>query len=275
VLIARRELARRYPLEMPLSRLLCAGKADRQDALAPLLGPRATFEEYWGAFDALSPAEREGRGRGLLHNEPPVIAALLGHLASASHLDRLRAVRVIACLGLAGRFEEKLYALCHDARPEVRSAAVTAISPLGSAVSRHMLHRALDDEDTRVQANAVEAVAENGGEAVAERLIPKLASPDNRVQANAVKALLRLGVREAAETLLRMLGDPNRMQRVSALWVIEHMGLATLVAKVHGMASQDPDPLVRRRAITLARGMPVGAAASSKAARPEAREAHP
>ena len=165
---------------------------------------------------------------------------------------RVRALRIITVLNLVEPFSDKVYQLSHDGDPEVRSAATSALAAIPNATSKRILHGALRDPDPRVQANAVEAVDNSGdSESTTAELLPMLGSADNRVRANAVKALLKLGVREAAETLLRMLIDKDRAQRISALWLVDKMGLFTLVERISKMAACDADVQVRDRAQRL------------------------
>jgi HEAT repeat protein len=272
--IARRELARRSPGEMPLNQVLATRDTHRPTPGSPGKEVGATpFERYWRMFDALGPEEREVAGQDMVAATPEFEQILTRRLTSSEHTDRIRALQMVVVLGRTEAFQERLYQLCHDPMADIRSAAVAALAPLKNPISRRLLNRALNDPDLRVQANAVEAVAASGHEAVAEQLMSKLSSPDNRVQANAVKALLKLGVREAAETLLKMLAHPNRMHRISALWLVERMGLFTLVSRVAGMATEDPDPAVRKRAHVLAHGgsaeMPPAEAAPEPAATAE------
>ncbi|HOA74308.1 MAG TPA: HEAT repeat domain-containing protein [Phycisphaerae bacterium] len=259
--IARRELARRCPHELPIAELISAKNDwDSLDRTGRPTSPMS-FERYWTLYDRMSVEQRTTAAAEVLASTPMFESILARKLASGDPGERVRALRIIADLKLAKSFETTLYQLCHDPTPAVRSAAVAAMGPLETAVSRRLLRGALDDVDTRVQANAVEAIAATGNESMVDDLLSKLSSPDNRVQANAVKALLKLGVREAAETLLRMLRHENRMHRISALWLVERMGLFTLASRVTAMAGEDPDPLVRRRASVLTQELPATAGA--------------
>lgn len=253
--IARREIARRFPLEMPISRLLTLeswSACDRNEGRGEM-----TFEAYWQSFDGMTEARRVESGRRLKSRAPLLDSKLAGKLDGPDLFEQVRAVRVIAACGLADHFQERLYKLCHSPQAELRSAAVTALARVETPVSKRLLQKALADSDHRVQANAVESIATVGGDSVIDDLLDKLGSTNNRVQANAVKALLKLGVRQAAEALFRMLQHDNRMHRMSALWLIERMGLFSLATRVASLATADPDPVVRQRAARLSHHLPV------------------
>lgn len=255
--IARCELARRRPSEYPPGELLpevvtqAAGTLARAIGRRPPAG-RMTAAGYWQAFDRLSEEERLRLGRELMADGRLSPDTVAGWLSRPEPGDIVRALRITAMLNLAGSLEEPLYRLSHDPRPEVRSAAVIALGKVPTQASRRVLHNALHDPDPRVQANSVEALERLGGQSLIPELLPKLVSQDNRTRANAVRALLKVGVREAAETLLLMLRDENRAHRTSALWLVEHMNLLPLAAKVMDMAESDSDQQLRTRARILA-----------------------
>ncbi|HOJ54420.1 MAG: HEAT repeat domain-containing protein [Phycisphaerae bacterium] len=257
-LIARFELVRRRPSEYPPGELLAEVLPQTTGRLfhfseSPTVGrERLTAGRYWQDFDRMTEAERVRFGKELLIDGRLSPATVAGWLARPETVDVLRALRMVVLLDLAGSVEEQLYRLCRDPRPEVRSAAVSALGHLDTPTSRRVLHATLDDPDPRVQANTVESLDRIGGENLIADLIPKLASPDNRTRANAVRALLKLGVRDAAETLLLMLGDENRAHRVSALWLVEQMHLLPLASRVMNMAESDADEQIRLRARVLA-----------------------
>ncbi|NLX23943.1 MAG: hypothetical protein GXY55_20010 [Phycisphaerae bacterium] len=250
--IAMRELVRRRPLEYSLSEVLLPGPvamtAGRSERPA---GRPVTFERYWAAFDRLTKEEREQFGQEMLTRTPGAHALLARQLSATEPHNRVRSIRVIELLGLVPAFADQIYRLTHDPQPEVRSSAVAACAKMPNGTTRQIVHNALRDSDTRVQANAVEVAEKTYGEGAGSELLPKLASPNNRVRANAVKALLNLGFREAAETMLRMLIDPDRAQRISALWLIEHMGVFNLTARITRMAAEDEDITVRHRAQSM------------------------
>lgn len=251
--IARRELARRCPLEVRIHDLLSNRWPDWDElGRCQEQGTIMTFDRLWTLFDGLSESQRAEAAKEVLKRTPMIHSSLARRLGDADPVVRVRALRMVTTLKLQQPLEHRLYQLCHDASPEVRSAAMTAVAALDTPVSRRLLNKGLDDANARVQANAVEAIGMRGDDSAVNDLMTKLASPDNRVRANAIKALLKLGVREAAEALLCMLRHENRMHRISALWLVDRMGLFTLASRVNSMAAEDPDPAVRRQAATLA-----------------------
>lgn len=255
--IARCELARRCPREYPPSELLsdmAVRFGGRSVGLADPPAPareRLTASEYWLTFERMSEADRRRLGRELLADGRLSAGTVAVWLARPEAGDALRALRIVRLLDLAGSVAESLYQLCHDPRPEVRSAAVAALGAVPTPTSQRLLHATLYDPDPRVQANAVEALDQLGDKSAVSELMPKLSSPDNRTRANAVRALLKLGVRDAAETLLRMLRDENPAHRISALWLVEQMHLLPLASRVMDIAESDMDEQIRTRARVL------------------------
>ena len=254
--LARYEVARRVPGSFSLGDLLrelASPTANTPPATSTLpADEELSFNQYFKTFDRLGKEDRVRLGRQLLERVSTFRSRLLRRVREPDVTSCVRALRMISVLGLAGEFAEEVKRLGRHESPEVRSAVVAVLGPTGSAAGRRVVHDALNDRDVRVQANAVEAAEQLPGESVVKALMPKLTSPDNRVRANAVKALLKLGVREAAETLFHMLADSSRAQRVSALWLIDHMGLMTLLTRVMTMADDDDDDRVRERAKALA-----------------------
>jgi HEAT repeat protein len=211
-----------------------------------------TFDRYWAAFDRFNDEEKVQFGQDMLALTPTVRGMINRCLMEPDTASRVRALHIITVLNLVESFADQVYRLGHDADPEVRSTATSALAIIPNATSKRMLHSALRDPDPRVRANAVEAVDRSGdSKSATTELLPMLSATDNRVRANAVKALLKLGVREAAKTLLRMLEDEDRAQRISALWLVDKMGLLTLAARISRMAACDADRQVRGRAQTL------------------------
>lgn len=263
--IARRELARRRPLDYPLNTLTRAVAKSSRGAAEP---ERMTAVVYWLAFDRLSEAEKIKQGKELLADGRLPRETISGWLNSPEPGDRVRALRVVTVLDLAADFEEHIYRLCRDAHAEVRSTAVAALGKLPTATARRLLQNTLYDPDARVQANTIEALEQIGAESLQSELVLKLTSPDNRTRANAVKALLKLGVRSAASTLLLMLKHENRAHRASALWLVEQMRLLPLAGRIMEMAEEENDEQLRERAQALSRRMAIEWAESASSPAP-------
>lgn len=248
--IAARELLRRHPGEP-----VVAHHAAQRSGAAPA-EPADELERHWARFDQQPGAEAERRTRELWERSATFQAFLAGRLRGADAEDRLRALRLVRLGGLAGEFEERVYALAHDADDRVRSAALSLLSELEGATAVRILRQALNDPNARVQANAVEVLEALGVGAAEPALTRKLESDDNRVRANAAKALLPHGVRDAAVTLLRMLTHESPAQRLSGLWVVQRLGLVSLLPRVRALANHDPDGRVRDRARAVVHELP-------------------
>ncbi len=216
-----------------------------------------TFETYWCAFDRLDVARQVEFGARLREQLSDFDRPLRHRLAANDPADRTRAVRMVQRLELHEAFAESLYELAHDADAVVRSVVTRALGRLDNPTSRRILSAALHDPDARVQANAIEALDTLEASQYQSAVRDKLASPNGRVRANAVKMLLKLELREAVDALLNMLYGAARSDRLSALWVIECLRLQSLTDRLVDLASNDPDPQVRHRAVQVARSVGV------------------
>ncbi len=257
--IARLELARRQPQEYPPQILLEQFRGIRKGPMpipppvqqrgkVSATGSTQLFEEHWVRFDHYAPAQRDFQTKALFVKHPECVEMLRERLDSDDLHDKLRCLTMVSAAELAEEFRDELHQLSNATDPGLRSAAVACLGQLKDGTSRRLIHNALVDGDARVQANAVEAVGDHPDAREYQELITKLTSPNNRVRANAVRTLLKLGVREAAQTLLIMLSHTSRAQRVSALWLIEQMGLHSLMQRVSVLADLDQDENVRTRA---------------------------
>lgn len=149
----------------------------------------------------------------------------------------------------------EVYRLAHDPDPVVRSLAVSLLGELPGATSERILRAAVNDADERVQANAIEALDRLNLPSRVAVTAPKLTARSGRVRANAVKSLLRTELRQSAETLLDMLEDASRAHRLSALWVVERLGLGSMLERLEQLSAKDPDQQVRQRARRVLRGL--------------------
>ncbi len=242
--VARRELIRREAVRRPAA----AGADGPGDAATP-------WDTYWNQFDTAARGERMQGAEAIRRAGIDILVPLRRKLGSPEPVDRVRALRIAAAQGLEREIEERVFELAHDPDAVVRATAVMMLKRFPGAAARRILRIAIEDADERVQANAVEAldaINMEGGAAVIQR---KLGSPHPRVRANAVKSLLRLEVREAGEALLNMLSDTSPASRLSALWVVERLELCSILHLIEGMARQDPNNKVRRRAQRVTRGL--------------------
>lgn len=240
VAIARRELRRRSRLETA-STAEQAGHAAAIHALSDL-------EKLWRSFDAMSPQARETEAVKALSIHENLVGLIESKLSNADTTIRLKALRILTVGRCVYAAEETLYGLAHDPDPKLRSAAMKALSQLKTATSERLLRQGLTDTDERVRANAVESLESLKSVANEPLVREKLNDPNNRTRANAAKALLKCGVRQAAETLVAMLRDPAREQRISALWAVNVLQIAPLLKRIHHLAYNDPDLLVRHKA---------------------------
>ena len=218
-----------------------------------LLAECTHFEAFWKNYDRMTDIQRSIVGRQLLESNPEFNSGIDHKLVSPRPAERARAVNVIRLLNLTQNHHERILKCAVDQDRFVRSTAVKALAQIDSVSSEALLAGALTDVDSRVRANAIEAMEESAAPTRVVRIAPSLRDPEHRVRAAAIKALLKLRVREAADSLLRMLREPSRAHRMSALWVVEKYGLAELVNQVAGLASDDPDSAVRKRAQRLLR----------------------
>ncbi len=208
------------------------------------------WERFWNQFDDPNAFDLENRETidAVRRRAADVVNLLSAKFASAEPLNRVRALRVAARLGLVKHVEPWVLRAAFDPDAVVRSIAVGLVAELQGPTVRRILERALDDPDDRVQAGAIEAIDRLQLPDRVRLLEPKLDSQHPRVRANAVKALLCLELPRAAETLLAMLDDEFSAHRLSGLWVVEKLRLPSLRARVEQIRDHDPDRRVRRRA---------------------------
>ena len=244
-LLAKRELRRRAH---------ALGYDATDDGVAP--DGAHPFDAFWHSFDELDGDVRRAGLAELARTCPDLLVRLRGKLASGQAAERSRALTIARMLGLAKSLEEQVYRLTSDPDPTARSQAVAMLADLDGPTARRIVRRSLDDPDARVQANAIEVLDQLPMPAKHEQLASKLESRHQRVRANAVAALLKMETGQAAETLLDMLSDPSGDHRISALWVVERLGLGSMLHRLEEMGRTDPDARVRRRARRVLRTMP-------------------
>jgi hypothetical protein len=253
--IARRALRRRSHAHRTETDLATDAPTD----VAP-----PAIEEYWNAFDELSPVEQAIRGSELLGPPDALEAFADTKLQSPRPSTRVKALQILTTAGVVADAADAVYRLAHDPAPTVRSAAMAALGQIDSQTSARLLRNGMNDGDSRVRANAVEAIDRLSLAAGEQLTHEKLHDENNRTRANAAKALLKAGVRDAAVTLCEMLQHPAPEQRISALWVVGQMHLGHLLHRITEMAQRDPDERVRTRArVALERSGPQAGTAES------------
>ena len=265
--MAAREVHRRQPANgraLLMARMATALPSARR-VIGRAVG-QASFDQFWANFDQMDAARRRAAGRALLKLVPDVPARLVRRLAGANVqvFDRLKALQMVADLGVARDVAGTLIRLCGDASPRVRSKAVSLLREVPAASLDVMIERLLNDPDARVRANAVEVLDERSqdrGDSSASSvtfvptLVQRARTGSNRERANAIRALHRLRIDDVADALQHMLADPRTEHRVSALWAVRETGLWNLTGRVGQMAKSDPDAHVRQYALGVLRAV--------------------
>lgn len=215
------------------------------------------FDRFWRNWQHLNGEARVRAGRALLRIDGAFGRKLSGKLRSRSPAERLQAVMAARALGQVDYHESELRALASDADGRVASAAVKALGDArAGGSSEAAIAAALDHQDDRVRSNAIEALERlRRATAYAGKLLAIGEGGPNRSRATAIKALLSMPMDEALPKLRRMLRDEDERHRLSALWVVERMGLGSVVNEVAGLARSDPSGRLRHRAMRTLRTM--------------------
>lgn len=261
--IAAQEVRRRRPDEdaVPTPSTPSPARA----AYSPV---RYAFDRYWDALGHLTPEEESALTESLRPLAGRLLVSIRAKLASGVVSDRLASLAIATKLGLASQIPERIYGLCHDPDPHVRSLAVGMLRELPGPTARRILRAAVNDPEDRVQANAIEASERLGQEDRVSLTEPKLESTCNRVRANAIKSLLGVNSKAAGAALFEMLGDTMPTHRLSALWVVERLGLRAATGRVSELSERDGDPRVQQRAAGVLRRLAGGDASPSPWDRP-------
>ncbi len=213
------------------------------------------FGKFWEAWPRLDEAQRQAAGRALRKADRNFHAHLAEKMASASGEERLQAVMMARTLKQESYFERELLKMVGDEDVKVASAAVKALSGVKpSADSSKAIIHAMGHTDDRVRSNAVEAVEAGNLLFEARQELVKLAvSGGNRSRATAIKALMKLPIGGVLPALKAMMEDGNPQHRVSALWVVNDLGLLSVIDQVVEMAKQYEDKSVRKQALSVVR----------------------
>ena len=265
--LAAREVVRRRPAEyrtLLMSRMGSAAPSVRR-VIGRAVG-QAGFDQFWANFENMQPDQRRAAGRALLKVVTDLPARLGRRLGAGGGAgagpvnDRLKALRMVAELGVAKQVAAPLVRLCGDPSPRVRSKAVALLAEVPTVPLDALVERLLNDPDARVRANAVEVLegrqaGKTGTPGFVPTLVARARSGSNRERANAIRALHRLRMDDVADALGQMLNDPRVEHRISALWAVRETGLWNLVGRVGQMVKGDPDGHVRQYALGVLRAV--------------------
>ena len=131
----------------------------------------------------------------------------------STHPDvRLAAVDVLKAFHMPGAAQERIVALCADADPNLRCAAIDA---LGSGpVARDCLYRALGDEDQQVCRIALNTLTKDTySDKCAERIFDVIFRFSGELRKEAGVALRRMGDLQGVNHLLEVLRDTEQEER--------------------------------------------------------------
>ena len=182
--------------------------------------------------------------------------ATVAELAGA--LDREPAPRtaraLVGALGKAGGDEAvaALERVLATGDPALRFEAVHALGMTASPRALEPLLSALADPETSVRTVALSALGKLGDPRAEEPLARHIDDPDRDRRRLAAAALDRLHGVEAAARLEGALHDPDREVRLVAIEALARLRLRTTAATLERLAAEDPDPLVRHRALAMA-----------------------
>jgi HEAT repeat protein len=158
----------------------------------------------------------------------------------------------LVVLGILGRTDDMstLVGHTHHRDPDVRRAAIEALSGYGDKVNEDALVMALTDENAGVRAAAARALGSFKGGRVVDALLVSTGDADPLVVAAAVSALGSVGGERATKTLLAAAtgsSAPVAIAALQGLFRLRPSGLDATAERALGHA----DPEVVREAIVL------------------------
>ncbi len=182
---------------------------------------------------------------------------VIGWTESKDGIKRKNAVLLLGRLFPAGKAPSEVagalgFAL-KDELPEVRKAAISALSSIGTKEAFRHLLPALTDEDPSIRAGAALSMGSAAEAEFSEPLSLLLADSEDMVRAAAVRALGRLGLKENIPALLKTLSDRNGFVVAAAINALGKIGGIEAESALVGMLSSD-DIEIRRTAIRALSG---------------------
>ncbi len=122
--------------------------------------------------------------------------------------------------------------------PEVRAAALGALSEVGGAEAGERVRRLLADGAPRVRSAAARAAGKLGLRKAADQLLKRMHDPDPEVRRSSLEALRRLREPRALPVAVAALGDPETT--VTALAAVGDLGRPDQAAAVADLVKRRP-----------------------------------
>jgi HEAT repeat protein len=160
----------------------------------------------------------------------------------------------LAAIDCLGEFEDMgavaLLAdiLANDAVAEVRAAAITALSQIGTDSAVRALAIGLDDDDDFIAAAAAKALGRAGDVRAEGKLLEMLGSESPRRAAAAAEALGAIGSVDAAPALVAALNNESSDVQRAAARALGEVG-AEETWRALAEAAKSPDARVRRETV--------------------------
>ncbi len=246
--IAERAIRFRERRDRRLTEVVQRGRSKEWSSLLNVAGLSEEFDDLWQHFDRLQPAQAKLAGPQVLEYVQGFAIQIQSKLLDPNPVERLRALRLLGAFHVTDRFSKDVFNLANDRVPEVRAAAMKALTHIADLTSRRILERATLNEIPLVQAAAIEALDQTGWLRNADLLTPMTDSQDASVRAAAVRALLRLRAPQGAVSLVAMLKESSIEHRCSALWIVDQLRLTAIAPRIAEIAQKDPDPRIARTA---------------------------
>lgn len=134
----------------------------------------------------------------------------------------------------------------------LRFEAVRALGCTAAPRAFPLLLSALDDPDPGIRTMALSALGDLGDVRAEEPLARHIDDPDRDRRRMAAAALERLYGEESAARLEGALADPDREVRLVAVTALSRLRLPGTIAALERVAEEDPDPVVRHTAVSMA-----------------------
>jgi cyclophilin family peptidyl-prolyl cis-trans isomerase/HEAT repeat protein len=183
-----------------------------------------------------------------LVGDPRAVAAVSGHIGSASAAIRAEALRALAALPPDRGLRERIVGELASDQPAVRAAALLALAKLDRDDFALVLSSLDPDPAPAVRAGLAAALADIGNEASVAILQGMLTDPDPGVLVGVLEAIRRVRGADSADVLRRHLEHPDfavRAAAVEGLAALKTPGLGAALAPIYARSVKDADIDVR------------------------------